>query len=197
MEKTKNVKRKIKFGLFVVGLLLLVIGGACLIKPNEMLNAFSWIVGLLMLLAGIILFLVWGRFRESMPEPSLLFFSAFMQVLLGILFMVNPAWLSSGVGFVFGFWVLFEGVSIVLESIDFHRDGYKRWWLSCIIGVIAVLIGIMLVFRVNLAESVLAIFIGLGIIISGVGYFMKLSGINKFERLIKEVKEDMNRLEIE
>lgn len=184
------MKKSVKFSFILVGLLLLVLGFVCLFNPIDAANAVTRLVGLLLIASGVILMLQWIHSRQYLPEPGLMFFSAFMQMLLGLLLIFTSEAILAVIAVILSFWILFEGVSIVMESIDFNKAGFKRWWILLSIGLVAVVIGLLGIIKPSFITGIINTVISLGIILAGVGYFIKLAALNKFENRVlgKETK---------
>ena len=110
-----------------------------------------------------------------------------MQVLLGLFFIINPAPLAIGLPFIFAFWVMFEGVNIAIESFDFKRVGFSYWWLLLCIGVLAACFGAYGLYRPELSAQTLSVIVSVGIILDGIGYWIRVAAANKLEKFIKEI----------
>lgn len=175
------MKKSVKFCYALVGILLLVLGIVCLFNPIAAANNITRMVGLLLIVAGVILMFQWVASRRYVPEPGLLFFSAFMQILLGLMLIFTTESILSIIAVILSFWILFEGVSIIMESIDFNQAGFERWWILLVTGIVATLTGLTGILKPNFITGMINTIISMGIILAGVGYFVKLAAINKFE----------------
>lgn len=175
------MKKSVKFCYALVGILLLVLGIVCLFNPIAAANNITRMVGLLLIVAGVILMFQWVASRRYVPEPGLLFFSAFMQILLGLMLIFTTESILSIIAVILSFWILFEGVSIIMESIDFNQAGFERWWILLVTGIVAALTGLTGILKPNFITGMINTIISMGIILAGVGYFVKLAAINKFE----------------
>ena len=53
-------------------------------------------------------------------------------------------------------------------SIDARAFGIRRWWLILLVALLAVVIGVLLVFRTAQSERLLMVFLGLSLLADGI-----------------------------
>ena len=96
------------------------------------------------------------------------------------------AWLFIGILFVpmfiFAFWLMFEGINLAISSFDFKRVGFHRWWIVCCFGVLAACFGVYCLVNPNVSAETIAWIVGLGIILDGIGNWVKVAVVNKVEK---------------
>ena len=171
----------------LAGIAIVALGIVCLVNPGTTILSLALAIGLMFLVGGCSAFAAWGSLRHFLPQSGLIFFSALMQVLLGLFFIINPAPLAIGLPFIFAFWVMFEGVNIAIESFDFKRVGFSYWWLLLCIGVLAACFGAYGLYRPELSAQTLSVIVSVGIILDGIGYWIRVAAANKLEKFIKEI----------
>ena len=190
----------------MAGVALVALGVLCIINPGATLLSLAWVIALLFFLGGCAQMGFWAKARVVMPNSGLVFFSALLQILLGIMMLCIPEPTMIALPFIFAFWLLYEGINMAFVSLDIKTVGFRKWWILCCIGVIAAAFGVCCLVYPNVSAETIAWLVGLGIIIDGVGYWVRVALINKvekrlaglanrFHKAVKEI-EDVNWEEV-
>ena len=61
-----------------------------------------------------------------------------------------------------------DGLLKIQISIDARAFGIRRWWLILLVALLAVVIGVLLVFRTAQSERLLMVFLGLSLLADGI-----------------------------
>ena len=173
----------------LAGIALVALGVVCLIYPSSTMLSLAWVLGLIFLVAGCCEFAAWGRLHAILPQSGLLFLSALLQVLMGIFCLVHPLSLAAALPFIFAFVVIFEGIRIAVESFDFKQVGFRYWWLMLLFGILATAFGVYGLFQPVASATTLTILVSLGIMLAGVGYWVRVAAINRFQKKFKQLHD--------
>lgn len=176
------MKTSTKIWMCLAGIALVALGVLCIKYPGNTLLSLAWIFGLLFFLGGCTEMAAWAATRSIMPRSGLMFFSALLQIIFGCLMFFHPAPLMVALPFLFAFWLLFEGINLAIGSFDFKQVGYRKWWIVCCLGVLAACFGVYCLLNPNVSVETIAWLVGLGIIIDGIGYWVKVAVVNKVEK---------------
>ena len=183
------MKTSTKIWMCLAGIALVALGIVCLVNTGSTLLSLAWLLGLFFLVAGCCEFAAWGKLHLILPQSGLLFLSAMLQVLMGIFFIIHPVSLAAALPFVFAFVILFEGVRIAIESFDFKQVGFRYWWIMLLFGLLAAAFGVYGFFQPAISATTLTILVSLGIVLAGVGYWVQVAGINRFEKRLKQLRD--------
>ncbi|BDI23178.1 HdeD family acid-resistance protein [Herbiconiux sp. L3-i23] len=93
---------------------------------------------------------------------------AVIGLVLGIIGAIFPAATALTISIIFGAFLLVLGVSRIVSAIIAHSLNAALRWLSAIVGVLLLAVGVLCLADPFEAWSTLAIFIGIGWIIDGV-----------------------------
>jgi len=176
------MKTSSKIWMCLTGVALVALGVLCIMYPGNTLLSLSWVFGCLFFLGGCTQMATWAATRGFMPLSGLAFLSALLQIILGLIMVFNPAPLMVALPFIFAFWLLFEGIDLAIGSFDFKRVGFRRWWLVCCFGALAACFGVYCLVNPNVSIETIAWVVGLGIILDGIGYFVKVAVVHKVEK---------------
>ena len=171
-----------KFWMCIAGIALVALGVMCIVYPMATLLSLSWLISLLFLIGGCTQMAAWGKLHKIMQRSALNFFSALLQIILGLLMLFQPAPVMIMLPFLFAFWLLFEGLNLAISSFDFKQIGFQYWWIMLCLGLIAACFGGYCFFLdPEVAAKTIAWLVGLGIIIDGIAYWVKVALVNKVE----------------
>jgi len=181
----------------LAGIALVALGVVCLIYPSSTMLSLAWVLGLIFLVAGCCEFAAWGKLHTFLPQSGLLFLSALLQVLMGIFCLVHPLSLAAALPFIFAFVVIFEGISIAVESFDFKQVGFRHWWLMLLFGILATAFGVYGLFQPIASATTLTVLVSLGIMLAGVGYWVRVAAINRFQKKLKQLHDHFGYVDAE
>lgn len=187
----RQMKNSTKILLCCTGVLLIILGVVCICKPAETLFASAWLIGLLTLISGISTLIFTLNTQRFLPNSGTRMLSALLQIFIGIFFLAHNAALTASLPLVFAIWVIIEGIMLAIESFDFKQVGFSYWWVICLLGVAAAVLGFLGLRNPVAAGKTLTLLIGLGVIANGISYLVAVSGINKFEKRVDTFKKEL------
>ena len=189
------MKTSSKIWMCLSGVALVALGVLCIMYPGSTLFSLSWLFGLFFFLGGCTQMAAWSATRRFMPLSGLSFFSALLQIILGCVMVFHPAPVMLALPFIFAFWLLFEGIDLAISSFDFKRVGFRSWWCVCCFGVLAACFGVYCLLNPNISVEAIAWIVGLGIIIDGVGNWVKVFIVNKVENRFVKLRDRLREVE--
>ncbi|MBR1928162.1 MAG: DUF308 domain-containing protein [Paludibacteraceae bacterium] len=189
------MKTSTKIWMCLGGIALVALGVLCIIYPGSTIVSLAWAFGLMLIVSGCSTFGVWATLRRINPFSGLTFLAGILQVLLGIVLIINPAPLAVALPFIFAFWVMYEGINLLMDSFNYKRLGWKRWWVLCLLGVLIICAGFYGMFYDPAASAkTIAWLVGLGIIFDGIGYWAKVAAINHVEKKLNNIAKHINQV---
>ena len=189
------MKTSTKIWMCLAGVALVALGVLCILYPGNTLLSLAWVFGCVFFLGGCTQMAAWAATRGFMPLSGLTFLSALLQIILGLVMVFNPAPLMVALPFLFAFWLLFEGINLAIGSFDFKRVGFGGWWLECCFGVLASCFGVYCLLNPNVSIETIAWIVGIGIIIDGIGYWVKVALVNKVEKRFIKLHDRLHEIE--
>ena len=175
-----------KIWLVIAGVLLVALGVLCLCQPTETLFATAWMIGCFTLISGISKMVFTFRTQKFLPNSGSRMLSALLLIILGIIFLANNLFVTISLPIIFAMWVLIEGVIVVVNSFDYKKYGFQYWWVILLLGLAGAVLGVLGLRNPDVTALTLSTFIGIGIILIGVGYIVAVWGVNKFEKQVKQ-----------
>jgi len=176
------MKKGTEIWMCIAGLMLVALGVMCILYPGSTLLSLAWVFGFMFLLGGCMEIVAWENTRGFIPMSGLMFLSAVLQIILGAIMLFNPAPLMVALPFIFAFWLMFEGINLAISSFDFKRVGFRRWWIVCCVGVLTACFGVYCLLNPNVSAETIAWVVGIGIILDGVGNWIKVLVVDKVQK---------------
>ena len=175
-----------KIWLVIAGVLLVILGVLCICQPTSTLFATAWMIGCFTLISGISKMIFTFRTQKFLPNSGSRMLSALLLIILGIIFLANNLFVTVSLPIIFAMWVLIEGVIVVVNSFDYKKYGFQYWWVILLLGLAGAVLGVLGLRNPDVTAVTLSTFIGIGIILIGVGYIVAVWGVNKFEKQVKQ-----------
>ena len=183
------MKKSTKIWLCVAGVLLIALGVVCILKPAATLLSAAWLLGLFTLMAGIFKMVFTIDTQAFLPNSGTRMLGALLDIMIGCFFLFNLLGTAISLPIVFALWVFIQGIIIAVESFDYKKVGFGGWWFLFILGICGAVLGFFGLRNPEATGKVLSTLIGLGIIANGCAHLIAVAGINRFEKLIKNVTD--------
>ncbi len=149
--------------LLLVGLLSVVAGIVIIFKPGDSLATLAVIAGIFLLVDGI-LELASAFFRTTLNRGMVALFGVLTAV-IGVLLIRHPVGGVAFVALLIGIWLIAAGVIRFVTAFD---ESEHRGW-HAFAGVLELVAGIVIVSTPSIGFATLAILVGIGFILNGIG----------------------------
>lgn len=177
------IKPSTKIYMGITGVALIGLGIVCLCYPGATVLSISWLIGLLTLISGVSTIFLWAGARSSRSQGGAILLSGILEVIFGLIFINHNLVLASVLPIVFAIWLLVEGISISIRSADYKAVGFRFWWVLCILGIGAAVLGFLCLREpLMVGGTTISIIAGISIILLGTIDLLALFGIKKFEK---------------
>jgi uncharacterized membrane protein HdeD (DUF308 family) len=181
--------KRINVYLIITAVLLIVLGVVCIFNPGAGFASAAWLMGLLILLSGVSSLIFGLRAQAFLPNAGSTTLLAVFQIIVGLMLGTNILASEVALIAVFAMWVMFEGISLAVLSIDYKKGGYNRWWLMTLLGVCSILLGFLALRKPETTGAFLGILLGLGILANGIVRIVAFFGLKRIENRLRDLKE--------
>ena len=181
--------KRINVYLIITAVLLIVLGVVCIFNPGAGFASAAWLMGLLILLSGVSSLIFGLRAQAFLPNAGSTTLLAVFQIIVGLMLGTNILASEVALIAVFAMWVMFEGISLAVLSIDYKKGGYNRWWLMTLLGVCSILLGFLALRKPETTGAFLGILLGLGILANGIVRIVAFFGLKRIENRLRDRKE--------
>ena len=173
-SKKKNKIRDYNVGTIIVDIVMLFLGLIFLIgtiagKGDEIASGFVRVVGGVLIAVGLFELINFLRIKEKTVFDWVVLVIGTAIAVVGLIFIINPLPIITVFNFIFGIIVVIYAVVIMFTSFGTLRPaGAKYWWFSLLAGLIALGLGIFIIFF-NGATKALTIIIGITLVLGSIG----------------------------
>ena len=181
--------KRINIYLIVTAVLLIALGVVCIFNPGASFVSAAWLMGLFILASGISSLIFGLRAQAFLPNAGSTTLLAIFQIIVGLMLATNILASQIALIAVFAMWVMFEGVSLAVLSIDYKKGGYDRWWVMLLLGVCSILLGFLAIRKPESTGAFLGILLGLGILANGIVRIVAFFGLKRIENRLRDLKE--------
>lgn len=181
--------KRINIYLIITALLLIVLGVVCIFNPGASFVSAAWLMGLVILVSGVSSLIFGLRAQAFLPNAGSTTLLAVFQIIVGLMLASNILVSEVALIVVFSMWVIFEGVSLSVLSIDYRKGGYDRWWLMLILGVCSIVLGFLALREPETTGAFLGVLIGLGILANGIIRIVAFFGLRRINKRLRDLKE--------
>lgn len=181
--------KRINIYLIVTAVLLIALGIVCIFNPGASFASAAWLMGLFILASGISSLIFGLRAQAFLPNAGSTTLLAVFQIIIGLMLAANLLASEIALIAVFAMWVMFEGVSLSVLSIDYKKGGYDRWWLMLLLGVCSIILGFLALREPEYTGTFLGILLGLGILANGIVRIVAFFGLKRIEKRLRDIHE--------
>ncbi len=171
-----NSLKQAKWISLLMGILLIINGFIFFTRPLDSLISLVNILSIILIAVGVLRIIRY--FTDKIFKTGSFLIGGILDILLGILIIINQPFSIIAFTTFLGFWQIVSGVSEIAISIDLKRFNFPRWWLGLILGILGIIIGFM--FINNPASP--SIYIGVYLIFYGITFISTFFGISKLIR---------------
>lgn len=149
--------------VLLVGLLSIVAGVIILFKPGDSLATLAVIAGIFLLVDGILELA--SSFMRSTPHRGMTALFGVLTAVVGVLLIRHPIGGVAAVALLIGLWLIAIGI---IRFVTAFEEYERRFW-HAFAGVLELIAGIVIVANPNIGFATLAILVGIGFILNGIG----------------------------
>lgn len=185
----QKTMKKVNIYLIITALLLIVLGIVCILNPGASFASAAWLMGVVILVSGVSSLIFGLRAQAFLPNAGSTTLLAIFQIIVGLMLATNIVASEVALIVVFSMWVIFEGVSLSVLSIDYKRSHYDRWWLMLMLGVCSIVLGFLALREPETTSAFLGVLLGLGILANGIIRIVAFFGLRRIEKRLRDIKE--------
>ena len=163
-------------------MLCMVLGLILLIWPGTTTRLVCMLLGGVLLIYGVFQVVICLVNRErTILSQGMLVFGIILSV-IGLWILLRPEMIMMAVPVIIGIVVLIHGVHNVIQAVDLQKEGYDKWWVALLFGILTVGFGGILVYNPFGAVEVAVRMIGISLIYDGASDMWILSRVFKVKR---------------
>lgn len=172
----------LKANYTISALLCMALGLVLLIWPGTTTQIVCMMLGIVLLAYGIIQIAVYLFARERTIISQGMMLLGIVFAVIGVWILLKPEMIIMAVPVIVGVLIVIHGLHNVVQAIALQKDGYDRWWLALLFGVLTVVFGGVLIYNPFGAVELVVRMIGVFLIYDGLSDLWILSRVFKVKR---------------
>lgn len=172
----------LKANYTISALLCMALGLVLLIWPGTTTQIVCMMLGIVLLAYGIIQIAVYLFARERTIISQGMMLLGIVFAVIGVWILLKPEMIIMAVPVIVGVLIVIHGLHNVVQAIALQKDGYDRWWLALLFGVLTVVFGGVLIYNPFEAVELVVRMIGVFLIYDGLSDLWILSRVFKVKR---------------
>lgn len=166
----------------VSAVLCILLGLVLLIWPGTTTQIVCMSLGIVLLAYGIIQIVIYLFNRERTLISQGMMILGIIFAVVGVWILLTPEMIIMAVPVIVGVLIVIHGLHNVVQAIALQKDGYERWWLALIFGLLTVIFGGLLIYNPFGAVELVVRLIGIFLIYDGISDIWILSRVFKVKR---------------
>ena len=156
----------------------IVLGIVLLIWPERSLFIISKCIGVFLAGGGLAAAYMYYRDHDSAVKSVLLVLAAVMLI-CGVVIFMHPEELIKLIPTIVGILVMISGLINLGETFILSRNKYGKWWISLIIAVITIVLGVFIINKAFSLAALITRIAGGVLIFDGASHIWVISRISK------------------
>lgn len=168
-----NVSKRIKTNwwlLLLTGLIFIILSIKIMNHPAESILGLALFIGWACLISGIFQLGFSLSAKGVYTNWQWRLFSGIINIIFGVIFLTHPSLTAQALPFIFGFWMIFVGVSTFFTGIKESNSNIPGGWLDMILGLLITIGGIYISYDPTMEAAMLTWLLSLWFMFYGV-YF--------------------------
>ena len=160
----------------------MLLGLVLLIWPGTTTQIVCMLLGIVLLSYGIIQITIYLFNRERTIISQGMMLLGIVFAVIGAWILLKPEMIIMAVPVIVGVLIVIHGLHNVVQAIALKKDGYVKWWLALIFGLLTVVFGGVLIYNPFEAVEMVVRLIGIFLIYDGLSDIWILSRVFKVKR---------------
>ena len=170
----------------VISGLMLLIGLILIIYPEMSFDTLTYVLSAMLIINGLYFIIE----KESSILFSVFLMLGVIELLLGIVVILNPNIIKTLLPIVFGIIMVTKSTLDLRISMLLSKNGYDNWLLMLILSIISIICGLIIILNPAFGATVLTTYIGIVIVIYSVSAFVDTIMIKKDIKKISKMLEE-------
>lgn len=152
--------------LLLYGLVAVAFGAVAILQPLAAATALAWTIGVMAVVEGVISLVALLGGNSGVSRGWLAVY-ALASLVFGVLAVINPLATASVLVLLLAVWLIVAGIHRIVFAVRVRRH-IQGEWLLILSGVLAIVLGALLVANPLAGVAVTTLWIGIGSLIYGV-----------------------------
>lgn len=178
----KDFIRGLKVNYTASALTCVVLGLVLLIWPGTTTQIVCMMLGSVLLVYGVIHILLYLISKERSIISQGMMILGIVVAVIGVWILVRPEMIIMAVPVIVGVLIAIHGIHNISQAITLKKEGYERWWIACLLGILTTALGVVLVYNPFTVMNTVVRLIGIFLIYDGLSDVWIISRVFKVKK---------------
>ena len=146
IDMQEYMKKYAKHSL-AISILLIILALFLIFRPIQSLNFIMIFLGVILTLNGIVHSISYFSTPNEYKMLSFELVQGVICIVLGLVFICNPALINSFLTYIIGAWILIESVIKMQMALNLKSMQNSNWMVTLLLGIITLILGITIIFN--------------------------------------------------
>ncbi|WP_428897958.1 putative membrane protein HdeD [Parelusimicrobium proximum] len=132
--------------LVISGIICILIGIFTLAYPIATMLTLALVLGIGILSSGVVYLISYFTEKDKMYSPGWVLTQGILDTLIGIILLCNLGATIEAMPYLIAFWAIFAAIIRISAAFNAKSLGLAKWWLPLITGILALLLGLLIVY---------------------------------------------------
>lgn len=180
----KEYLKSMKISFLLAAVLYILLGVVLLVWPGTTAAVICYAFGGILVCYGAATIL--GFFLSRAGGFVFELFLGIVAGALGIFFLVRPQVIISILPVALGLFILVDGLLNLKRAVDLRRLEYSRWYVSLVLSLVSLVLGLVVLFHPYLAAEALVMVIGGVVIYEGLSDIWTIFMVGRLTRQLRK-----------
>jgi uncharacterized membrane protein HdeD (DUF308 family) len=164
-----KAQKSMKYWWFplLFGIIFILLGVWILRAPAESMGTLSKLIGAILLVSGTAQLVLTYNHRTGIPGWGFQLGGGIIDLVIGIVLIVNPEILLNIITIFVGIWLVINGITMVMKSTESRKEGKSYWTGEMVWGISLMLLAILFFWHPVILGITIAIWTALAFIFLG------------------------------
>ena len=167
MEEIMNFVSKFNIRSMIISLVLIVVSILIIANPETVLPVIIILLGIGIMIDGIWHAVQFARTPDNMKTYSFDLVQGLAELIFGIIFVSNQAFIISIIYLIIGIWIVFES-AMKIQIVLTQKDLIPNWFPVVVLSGITIVAGLIIIAHPLIASTTVTLLIGIALLISEV-----------------------------
>ena len=172
-ERIKTIRKH----MLLTSILFLLLGVCFIVWPDEAARLLARATAILIIAVGafeLVLFFL-GKKKGVIDIPAII--SGVLLLALGVYLLIKPDTMLNFFNIIFGVIILIIGLDHLFQAIFIIRHVRSLWWISLIVGLVAIGLGVLTLLNPFSAIRTAMIIVGITMVVEALGGLWNLPAL--------------------
>lgn len=169
--------------LLVSGIILIFAGVTAILNPAPTIVSIAFVLGLALFISGLFSIIFYIITKKYNIGGIFVLIDGIITIIVGTFILCNKYITATAIPFIFGMWILFSGITRLINSFDIKRCRIKFWWCISLVGLGEIILGFTSFFNPIIAAFTISVIVGMFLIAHGISTICFWIFIRQIEKM--------------